>query len=244
MSFVPAPLPKSTATWTPITLEDTHPTSGQKTAFTFPRKMEAFLTSTPPDNFRGSGPDGKALWWPYFQERHKRHGSFWVQGHMLNDNVYGPGDPSNLVPICSYLNTQMEAMVEGYVKKAVTAGYAVRYVVEAHWTGGGGDPAKHPAAIRGAYGLADGGGTLYWGEQFAPSHLSWQVYLCNRDPITGALLSTPLVGASNVANLPHYEAVMKTYKGKGDVPDDTEFANQFPSEGDQAKAKPAKKTTS
>jgi hypothetical protein len=109
MSFVPAPLPKSTATWTPITLEDTHPTSGQKTAFTFPRKMEAFLTSTPPDNFRGSGPDGKALWWPYFQERHKRHGSFWVQGHMLNDNVYGPGDPSNLVPICSYLNTQMEA---------------------------------------------------------------------------------------------------------------------------------------
>ena len=230
--------PETRVVWTPITLEDTHPKTAERLQFTFPRKMEAFLTTTPPTGFRGSAPDGKAAWWPYFQQRHQLHGSFWVQGHMLNDNVYGPGVPGNLVPICSYLNTTMEALVEGVVKQLLGQGKALQYVVEAHWEGGGSNPQNHPRATRQAYGLidVDDDGTLYWGEQFAPTRLSWALWLWNVDPLTGQLLSTPLVNSSDHAIItPVFEQITKTYKGSAEHYDDSQFANQFPSDKDKAK---------
>lgn len=222
--------PPSRVQWTPITLTDKHKGLGELT-FTFPKKMEAFLTRTPPLNLTGSAPDGTAPWWRYFQQRHKDHGLFWVQGHMLNDRIFGPGTPNNLVPICSYLNTMMETMVEKVVKNLVEAKQAVLYVVEAHWEVGGPDPTKHMATVRERWGLidVDAGGALYWGEQFAPSRLSWKVYKWNRHPITNELLSTPLVCASNTSQIPIYEAILKTYKGSGYLFDDSQYGNQFPS---------------
>jgi hypothetical protein len=100
---------------------------------------------------------------------------------MLNHNVHGPGTPENLVPISNTLNTNMSAMVEELVKKLVSAGRVLRYVVEAHWDGAGGifpDPTKHPEAMRRICGIRglDADGTLLWGEQFAPTRLSWEVY--------------------------------------------------------------------
>lgn len=178
----PSSLPPTVLKWTVITLSDIGPNAWTpKVSFTFPRCMEADpLTSVGP---KGWEPDGKASWWPYYQERHKLSPLFWVQGHMLNQLVHGRGTPMNLVPISNTLNTNMSAMVEERVKKMVDAGKILRYVVYAHWEGKmstGGTPhvLEHPEAIRKAYGIkgVDPNGTLLWGEQFAPTRLSWEVY--------------------------------------------------------------------
>jgi hypothetical protein len=232
-------LPKTKVNWELITLSDFHPTLKAWTTFWFPRKMIAWPLSEegPP----GSGPNNKADWWPYFQLRHKTWNNYWVQGHMLNDNVHGPGEPKNLVPITGTLNTNMLGIVERFVKDEVKNGEVLYYEVEAHWEGAtrlnlfnfsqddlpfiqamgneqnskildfskaekeaeaakfpkrkvskidflkhspyGGATFRptlemlHPAAMRKICGIAgiDPEGTLNWGEQFAPTRLSWKV---------------------------------------------------------------------
>lgn len=162
----------------PITLTDVHPTQGV-ISFTFPRKMVADPLSSL--GIAGSQPDNNAAWWPYFKERHKREFPYWVQGHMLNHHVHGEGKPHNLVPISHTLNTNMSAMIETEVKKRVKRGQVLRYVVEAHWEASRvlGTSAvnviAHPAAMRRTCGIKgiDPGGDLLWGEQFAPTRLSW-----------------------------------------------------------------------
>jgi hypothetical protein len=182
------PNPATNVVWRYVTLTDNHPKLGQL-SFTLPYEMEANPLSDVPSvdpTIRGSGPDDKALWWPYFQKRHKSGPLFWVQGHLLNDNIWGPGDPRNLVPISNTLNTNMLNLVEKAVKTAVGNGLIVKYVVRVHW-------AQTPAKTREAFGLVDDGtGSLNWGEQFAPTHLSWELYQFNLCPHTGVLLSSPL----------------------------------------------------
>jgi hypothetical protein len=221
-----------------ITLSDRHPKTKAWTTFTFPRKMIAWPLSAegPP----GSGPNNKAEWWPYFQARHKLRNNYWVQGHMLNDNIHGPGEPKNLVPITGTLNTNMLGIVERFVKTAVSKGSVLYYEVEAHWEGATAQqlfessqkaifpqrmaelaqqgqaaiqaaqlaqtqqdafrfpkrkvpkvtfenpfsgqtftPTRemlHPTKTRQDIGLLeDNTGYLLWGEQFAPTRLSWKV---------------------------------------------------------------------
>jgi hypothetical protein len=182
MSTPLAPVPPTQVFWEPITLEDTHPVTGEKTSFTFSRKMSATPLSTNGGSLKGSAPDGKAPWWPLFQQRHKAENGgklWWVQGHLLNDNVHGPGEPRNLLPISGVLNTNMEALVEGGVKRMVLGGQPVIFVVEAHWEGaasrkdGNTGAQFHPQEMRRTYGIKgiDDGGSLLWGEQFAPTRL-------------------------------------------------------------------------
>jgi hypothetical protein len=176
-------LPKTEASATFITLSDLNSQFATPTmiSFTFPQVMTADpLTSVGDD---GSEPDNKSPWWPFFQGRHKLSGLYWVQGHMLNHNVHGPGTTNNLVPISNTLNTNMSAMVEELVKKMVNQGKILRYVVQAHWdgfkaSGALGDMVKHPEAMRKIYGIhgVDADGALLWGEQFAPTRLSWEVW--------------------------------------------------------------------
>lgn len=71
---------------------------------------------------------------------------YWVQGHLLNDNLHGPGEPDNLVPLSNTSNTNMETSGERAVKKAVEAGKVLHYRVEAVWD-------KEPADRRRAYGV-------------------------------------------------------------------------------------------
>lgn len=230
-------LPKTKVYWQMITLSDRHPQTHQWTTFSFPRRMIAFpLTLEGPP---GSGPDNKAPWWPFFQARHQIRNNYWVQGHMLNDNIHGPGEPKNLVPITGTLNTNMLGIVERFVKTAVAQGRVIYYEVTAHWEGAtphqvyessqkpnfpslfnqmgyqqtqavaAGTAAValdeaarfpnrkvtkvtyenpfaaatvaptremlHPAKVRQDYGLVPDGGSLLWGEQFAPTRLSWVV---------------------------------------------------------------------
>jgi len=239
MAFV-IKVPETKVIWEPITLSDTHPTTGLTTTFTFPRKMTAAPLTSNGGIYTGSGPDGKALWWPSFQERHKAINGgklWWVQGHMLNDNVHGPGVPGNLVPISGVLNTNMEALVEGGIKKWVAAGKALVYVVEAHWEGaanrkdGNTGAAFHPEEMRKTYGLKDGGGSLLWGEQFAPTRLSWQVWFWNTDPITGQLLSTPIINPFTMqptGQTPDLVPIASAYKGSIIHYDPSQWMNHFP----------------
>jgi hypothetical protein len=232
-----ATLPKTKVYWQMIALSDRDPNSKQWTTFVFPRKMIAWPLTT--EGPAGSGPNNKAAWWPYFQQRHKIQNNYWVQGHMLNDNIHGPGEPKNLVPITGTLNTNMLGIVERFVKDAVSKGAVLYYEVEAHWEGAtplelsdsskkasfprlmselaqqgkaaiqsedaairSSDAIKfpnrkvpkvtfenpfagatftpttemiHPAKVRQTCGLIADGGSLLWGEQFAPTRLSWRV---------------------------------------------------------------------
>ncbi|VVO69531.1 hypothetical protein PS862_01265 [Pseudomonas fluorescens] len=43
----------------------------------------------------------------------------WVRGHLLNDNLHGPGTADNLVPITQGMNRKMEAEVESPAKVAI-----------------------------------------------------------------------------------------------------------------------------
>lgn len=234
---MPAPkggkaLPKTKVHWDMITLTDEHPSLGALT-FSFPRRMVAWPLSK--EGPAGSGPNNKAAWWPYFQARHKIRNNYWVQGHMLNDNIHGPGEPRNLVPITGALNTNMLGIVERFAKELVQKGEVLEYIVEAHWesvtqqelfdlsqqtsamqamahrvgvgykqnsaeelaneqarfpkrkvskvhfdwpfSGTGFTPTAahaHPAIVRKNWGILPQG-RLVWGEQFAPTRLSWSV---------------------------------------------------------------------
>lgn len=186
------PNPATKVHWDFVTLTDTHPSLGSL-SFTMPWRMTADPLSDTPStdpSIRGFGPDNKALWWPYFQKRHTIGGLFWVQGHLLNDNIWGPGDPRNLLPISNTLNTNMLNLVEKAVKTAVQGGKIVKYVVTAHWD-------ITPTKIRETWGLISEGGSLLWGEQFAPTRLSWELYELKVCPITSVLLSSPMVHGSS-----------------------------------------------
>jgi hypothetical protein len=187
------PNPATHVNWYTTTLDDTHPTLG-KLSFTVPWRMDCMLTDVAPKDptIRGRGPDNTALWWPYFKKRHKvpKFSTFWVQGHLLNDNVWGPGDPRNLLPISNALNTNMLNLVEVAVKKYVNQGKILRYVVQGHWD-------QTPAKTREVFGLVDDNtGSLLWGEQFAPTRLSWEIYELGLDPL-GKLLQSPLLHGSD-----------------------------------------------
>jgi hypothetical protein len=55
----------------------------------------------------------------------------YIKGHLLNDNLGGPGEDRNLYPITAIANKQHEAYVEYYVKQWVNKnGYWVYYKVE------------------------------------------------------------------------------------------------------------------
>ncbi|MGB6690306.1 MAG: hypothetical protein WBE76_20930 [Terracidiphilus sp.] len=114
------------------------------TSHTFTRRMLAFpLTINGP---QGSEPDGKSSWWTsYFNTKATGHAKrAWVQGHLLNHHLHGPGVAENLVPITDQLNRIMEKWAEKVVKDMVLAkGHILKYQVTVDWRcgmtyGGGG----------------------------------------------------------------------------------------------------------
>jgi hypothetical protein len=212
LHLMPPTMPKTEWNYTKkITLTDQHPDTKAFLTFTFTTQMIAWpLTKDGPP---GSAPNNKADWWPYFKERHKIGGLYWVQGHLLNHNIHGPGVPDNLVPISNTTNTNMEAIIESFAKKLLDQGEVAYYEVNAHFEGAKAmkwdqamytrpqtesaqqleavykeDKARkintpleilaHPWAVRKVYGLLNSPsnpGTLLWGEQFAPTRLSWRL---------------------------------------------------------------------
>jgi hypothetical protein len=162
------------------------------TSFTLGSEMDADPLSKNSGGLVGSGPKGKSDWWPYLQARHKMGtGLYWVQGHLLNDNLHGPGEPENLTPLSGTSNTNMETSGERAIKDAVLKdGKVVHYKVWAQW--------RDPAELHGDFGLvADGTGSLVWGEQFAPIGIQWAAWEKQETPpgsgnwVDGPAISPP-----------------------------------------------------
>jgi hypothetical protein len=85
------------------------------------------------------------------QRRQSGGASFYIRGHLLNDNLGGPGQWKNMTPLSREGNHQHEAQVESYVKAGFNAKAIQRYKVVPKYSGHGGDAAlkkelaaKHP----------------------------------------------------------------------------------------------------
>nr|WP_238431390.1 DUF4157 domain-containing protein [Streptomyces cavernae] len=80
---------------------------------------------------RGSSPRVKPSWWPRGSGATARwFSTYMVQGHLLNDNVGGPGDTLyNLTPLTKTGNGNHHSMAEYNVKKEIANGNIVEYEV-------------------------------------------------------------------------------------------------------------------
>lgn len=85
----------------------------------------------------GSSPSVRPKWWPGRSDPCGPWFSrYMVQGHLLNDNLGGPGNTmDNLTPITKSANSQHHSKVEKTVKKEVLSkGNIVEYVVDADYS--------------------------------------------------------------------------------------------------------------
>jgi hypothetical protein len=128
----------------------------------------------------GSQPDSTAPWWSKFfstsAAKYKKRA--WVQGHLLNHHLHGPGTPANLVPITDQLNRIMEKWAEKRVKALVLMKRKVLwYQVTVDWRGGyriGSDHDWQGNALRHAPSMCKVMDAHFPGECLAPTSLSWE----------------------------------------------------------------------
>lgn len=81
----------------------------------------------------GSGPDNSAKHAVYdkIDFRQKGGGSYYIRGHLINDNLGGPGKWNNMTALSRTANHEHEEKVESKVKAAFKIGAVIRYKVEA-----------------------------------------------------------------------------------------------------------------
>lgn len=88
----------------------------------------------------GSKPKEQPSWWGTMEKLSPTIGSFvqnyLVQGHLLNDNLGGPGEMKNLTPLTKSANTTMLKQYEEKIKTQVnTDGKKANYYVEPNYKG-------------------------------------------------------------------------------------------------------------
>jgi hypothetical protein len=88
-------------------------------------------------DFEGSGP--KAGTWPWWWTGANApdNTDYWVRGHLLNENLGGPGEPRNLTPITKQCNSRHHSLVEALCKHAFGQGQLVVYTVVPRYDGVG-----------------------------------------------------------------------------------------------------------
>lgn len=107
------------------------------------KTMVAEPLSIRPGKLHGSAPLDETPTWRAVNRRVKAY----VQGHLLNHHLYGPGRKQNMVPISRSLNGTMSAQAEEKVKQAVhEKGKVVRYSVHFDY-GGHTGPRKLPQEL-------------------------------------------------------------------------------------------------
>jgi phage-related protein len=81
----------------------------------------------------GSGPDTNAKHAVYdkINFRQKGNGSYYIRGHLINDNLGGPGKWNNMTALSRTANHEHEGKVESKVKAAFDIGAVVQYSVSA-----------------------------------------------------------------------------------------------------------------
>jgi hypothetical protein len=90
--------------------------------------MVANPLSINPGGLAGSQPREESKLWKIVNKRYP--GEF-VQGHLLNHHVHGPGIKKNLIPITRRANSRMERWGESMIKKAVLdENRTLRYIVQ------------------------------------------------------------------------------------------------------------------
>ncbi|MEW7281343.1 DNA/RNA non-specific endonuclease [Aquimarina sp. 2201CG1-2-11] len=70
-------------------------------------------------NTTGSSPYQKPTGWSYAQDVEEIRKGIYIRGHMLNDNIHGPGVTWNLVPITRVINSNMEVQAESKGKEVL-----------------------------------------------------------------------------------------------------------------------------
>ncbi len=81
------------------------------------------------DGIKGSQPkDAPNTVWDVLKKRKKGNGTYYIRGHLLNDNISGPGTWDNMAPIPGSFNTgEMEPAIESQAKKAVQSGGTIDF---------------------------------------------------------------------------------------------------------------------
>lgn len=81
------------------------------------------------DGIKGSQPkDAPNAVWDVLKKRKKGNGTYYIRGHLLNDNIFGPGTWDNMAPIPGSFNTgEMEPVIESQAKKAVQSGGTIDF---------------------------------------------------------------------------------------------------------------------
>jgi len=92
------------------------------------------------DDLTGTKVDDWPPWWSAVAPT----GSFWVQGHLLNHNLGGPGEARNLTPITKRANSRHNAWVEEIAKGAARTGKMIDYKVLPTYTSTGPALANDP----------------------------------------------------------------------------------------------------
>ncbi len=94
------------------------------------------MTAMPlgPDHPQGSGPSGQGTLMGMLPTDPNVYGAAdtrFIRGHLLNDNIGGPGTANNLFPITAHANAIHHSVIESSVKKWVNDDrYWVKYTVE------------------------------------------------------------------------------------------------------------------
>jgi hypothetical protein len=96
--------------------------------------MTAVLKPTG-DDLDGSTPDNWPPWWAASQP--SGGNDYWVQGHLLNMKLGGPGEARNLTPITKKANARHHSYIEKYAKEAAKDGDSIEYTVTALYDGKG-----------------------------------------------------------------------------------------------------------
>ncbi|RZJ67148.1 MAG: hypothetical protein EOO47_25105, partial [Flavobacterium sp.] len=81
-------------------------------------EVEANPLTWMPGNTKGSSPYQNPLGWDHATEDLRN--TIYIRGHMLNDNIHGPGATWNLVPITRVMNSYMEVKAEKFGKKVLS----------------------------------------------------------------------------------------------------------------------------
>jgi hypothetical protein len=99
--------------------------------------MNIDILSSKPGKNQGSKPpaSGKSsdLWQILVMRRNMESRSYYVQGHLLNENMGGPGSAENLAPITQTANSQHLNSIEKKVKTGIGQGKVYSYTVWAEY---------------------------------------------------------------------------------------------------------------
>lgn len=88
------------------------------------------IWKTPKVIGNGSGPtSAKHTIYDKIDYRQKGDGSYYIRGHLINDNVGGPGNWNNMTALSRTANHEHEEKVESKVKAAYDTGAVIRYKV-------------------------------------------------------------------------------------------------------------------